>query len=319
MDRGPQPRTLVGFGTSRISMQNHYNRVMFVLTEPSAKGKAEQQQGWPHSSSQHRDHVSGPFVRVQTHHFTVELLYLRCWWCWAQRHSSTWQAAHTLAGPAGCFGKSHWEPIMQLFDNSICAVGDAALAARARRILVPSALRFGDLRLRRKYSSTCKCTTAVTYSRPTQAPISRPPRGLSLPASAWGCLGCLGLDHSGAETPLLPGAMQLLPSPAVGYGHWLVAAAADLVSKPQVPYMYAASAGLVLLMSPLGSCRASDGRADKPLPEFPSTRRLNSCQAPDPAAADTASRGTQSKAACTCWVPAPAALSPLAPPSIKLR
>jgi hypothetical protein len=158
-----------------------------------------------------------------------------CWWCWAQRHSSTWQAAHMPAGPAGCFDKSHLEPIMQLFNNSICAVGDAALAARARRILVPS--------------STCKCTTAVTYSRPAQAPISHPPRGLSLPASAWGCLGCLGLDHSGAETPLLPGAMQQLPSPAVGYGHWLVAAAADLVSKSQVPYMYAAYVSLGKLQS----------------------------------------------------------------------
>lgn len=61
---------------------------------------------------------------------------------------------------------------------------------------------------------------AVTSSRPTQAPISHPPRGLSLPASAWGCLCCLGslpLDHSGAETPL-PGAMHLLPSPAMGTG-----------------------------------------------------------------------------------------------------
>lgn len=69
--------------------------------------------------------------------------------------------------------------------------------------------------------------------------------------------------------------------------------------------MYAASAGLVLLMSPLGSCRASDGRADKRLPGFPSTRRPNSCQP----AADTTGRGTQSKTACTCWVPAPVTLS----------
>lgn len=95
-----------------------------------------------------------------------------------------------------------------------------AARARARLILVPSALRFGDGGYVAKLSSTCKCTTAVTSSRPTQAPISPPPRGLSLPASAWGCLGCLPLDHSGAETPLLPGAMQLLPSPVMGYGHW---------------------------------------------------------------------------------------------------
>lgn len=127
MDRRPQPRTLVGLGPPeyRCRTINHYNRAMLVLTELSAKVK----QSSNRAGRIYRANI-GPCTCIRTlchsPDTTSQLLYLRCWWCWAQRHSSTWQAAHTPAGPAGCFDKSYIEPIMQLFNSSICAVCNAA-------------------------------------------------------------------------------------------------------------------------------------------------------------------------------------------------
>ncbi|UKZ62808.1 uncharacterized protein TrAtP1_004041 [Trichoderma atroviride] len=114
--------------------------------------------------------------------------------------------------------------------------------------------------------------------------------------------------------------MQLLPSPVMGYGLWaLVAAAADLVSEPQVPYMYAASAGLVLLMSPWDAAeRQTDEQTNRSL----NSPRLSAQTASKPAVRPLPIQRVEVR---TARQPVPAgyllraALGPLAPSAAPSR
>lgn len=138
--------------TSRISMQNHYNRVTFVLTEPSAKSQAEQQQGWPHSSNQHRDYVLRPFVRVLTHHFAAlvhallvvlgatPLVHLasRAYACWARRllrqislGSPSCNSSTTPSVPSVML---HLRLVLVVYGCPLlCCFGDGGYVANTRR------------------------------------------------------------------------------------------------------------------------------------------------------------------------------------------